>query len=207
MIIKHTKSIFIAFLGFALVSCNITSDNKNARIETSIKNVQITSSLRSYNECIEDGMRSNYQIGIINGENREFGKCDIEISNKIVEPTERIRGDFARTYLYMQNAYPNYIKFNNNIQKLIKKWDKDDPVDDWECLRAKKIKEFQGNLNIILHQRCLNKDTKNIQNKKNNLKIKSQSKNLIKENENIKYSKTKSNKGSFNGKGTHDALK
>ena len=49
MIIKHTKSILIAFLGFALVSCNITSDNKNARIETSIKNVQITSSLRSYN--------------------------------------------------------------------------------------------------------------------------------------------------------------
>ena len=154
-----------------------------------------------------NGLRSNYQIGIINGENREFGKCDIEISNKIVEPTERIRGDFARTYLYMQNAYPNYIKFNNNIQKLIKKWDKDDPVDDWECLRAKKIKEFQGNLNIILHQRCLNKDTKDIQNKKNNLKIKSQSKNLIKENGNIKYSKTKSNIGSFNGKGNHDALK
>ena len=94
-----------------------------------------------------NGLRSNYQIGIINGENREFGKCDIEISNKVVEPTERIRGDFARTYLYMQNAYPNYIKFNNNIQKLIKKWDKDDPVDDWECLRAKKIQEFQGNLN------------------------------------------------------------
>ena len=154
-----------------------------------------------------NGLRSNYQIGIINGENREFGKCDIEISNKIVEPTEKIRGDFARTYLYMQNAYPNYIKFNNNIQKLIKKWDKDDPVDDWECLRAKKIEEFQGNINIILHQRCLNKNTKNLKNKKNNFKIERRSKNLIKENGNIKYSKTKSNIGSFKGKGNHDALK
>ena len=71
----------------------------------------------------------------------------------------------------MQNAYPNYIKFNNNTQKLIKKWDKDDPVDDWECLRAKKIEEFQRNINIILHQRCLNKNTKNFKNKKNNFKI------------------------------------
>ena len=65
MIIKHTKSILIAFLGFALVSCNVTSDNKNARIETSIKNVQITSSLRSYNECIEDGKSFSQKFLII----------------------------------------------------------------------------------------------------------------------------------------------
>ena len=55
MIIKYTKLIFTGFLGFALASCNITSDNKNARIETSIKNVKITNTLRSYNECIDDG--------------------------------------------------------------------------------------------------------------------------------------------------------
>ena len=39
-----------------------------------------------------NGLRRNYQIGIINGKKREFGKCDVEISNKIIEPAERIRG-------------------------------------------------------------------------------------------------------------------
>ena len=33
-----------------------------------------------------NGLRSNYQIAIIKGEPREFGKCDIEIQNKKVEP-------------------------------------------------------------------------------------------------------------------------
>jgi len=37
-------------------------------------------------------------MGIINGEKREFGKCDVEIKNKKVEPKESIRGEIARTY-------------------------------------------------------------------------------------------------------------
>ena len=31
---------------------------------------------------------------IINGEKREFGKCDVEIKNKIVEPKESKRRDY-----------------------------------------------------------------------------------------------------------------
>jgi hypothetical protein len=55
MKIKYKNIIFLAFSSFALASCNLTMDNKNARIETSIKNVKISSSLRSYDQCIEDG--------------------------------------------------------------------------------------------------------------------------------------------------------
>jgi deoxyribonuclease-1 len=31
-----------------------------------------------------NGRRSNYSMAIINGEKREFGKCDVEIENKKV---------------------------------------------------------------------------------------------------------------------------
>ena len=101
-----------------------------------------------------NGLRSNHQIGFIHGENREFGKCDIEIKNKKIEPSEKIRGDIARTYMYMEQNYPNYIKYENSIKNLIIKWDNEDPVDDWECRRAEKIYRIQGNLNQILVKRC-----------------------------------------------------
>jgi len=104
-----------------------------------------------------NGMRSNYQIGEIDGEEREFGKCDIEIKNKKVEPAPKIRGNIARTYLYMEQTYPQYIKFNQSIKKLIIKWDQDDPVDEWECKRAILISNIQGNTNKILQNRCTNK--------------------------------------------------
>jgi deoxyribonuclease-1 len=46
-----------------------------------------------------NGRRSNYSMAIIKGEKREFGKCDVEIKNKKVEPKESIRGEITRTYL------------------------------------------------------------------------------------------------------------
>ena len=61
MKIKYKNILFLAFSSFALASCNLTMDNKNARIETSIKNVKISSSLRSYDQCIEDG--KNFDSG------------------------------------------------------------------------------------------------------------------------------------------------
>ena len=45
-------------------------------------------------------------MAIIKGEKREFGKCDVEIKNKKVEPKESIRGEIARTYMYMDSVYP-----------------------------------------------------------------------------------------------------
>ena len=101
-----------------------------------------------------NGLRSNYQIGLIEGEERDFGRCDIEFKNKNVEPMEKIRGDIARTYMYMEQSYPQYVKFESSLKKLLIKWDKDDPVDNWECKRAEKIFKIQGNLNQIITKRC-----------------------------------------------------
>ena len=58
--------------------------------------------------------------------------------------------------MYMELNYPKYIKYNNKLKTLIIKWDKEDPIDNWECKRAKKIQAIQGNPNSVILKRCNN---------------------------------------------------
>ncbi|MDC1086798.1 endonuclease [Alphaproteobacteria bacterium] len=153
-----------------------------------------------------NGMRSNYQIGEIEGEEREFGKCDIEIKNKKVEPTPKIRGDIARTYLYMEQTYPQYIKFNQSIKKLIIKWDQEDPVDAWECKRAILISNIQGNTNKILQNRCSNQ-IKIGAIKPNNQTIDQNDKIDKGKASNLYKLSSENTKGTFKGKGTSNSFK
>ena len=76
-----------------------------------------------------NGLRSNYQIGLIPGEIRELGVCNIETNNKKFDPSESIRGDIARTYKYIKLKYPKIINYNKSVSQLIIKWNKDNPVD------------------------------------------------------------------------------
>ena len=46
-------------------------------------------------------LRSHYSMAMIPGEPREFGRCDLEIEDRKIEPRPDIRGDIARTYFYM----------------------------------------------------------------------------------------------------------
>jgi deoxyribonuclease-1 len=97
-----------------------------------------------------NGLRSNYSMEMIPGEKREFGDCDVEIENHKVEPRPEIRGDIARTYLYMNQAYPGKGILSRSNQKLFEAWDKLDPVDDWERERARRIEALQGNPNPFI---------------------------------------------------------
>ena len=101
-----------------------------------------------------NGRRSNYSMAIIKGEKREFGKCDVEIKNKKVEPREEIRGEIARTYLYMDSVYPGRGIISKKNRKLFDACERSDPVDQWECERARKIQKLQGNKNRILINLC-----------------------------------------------------
>ena len=98
--------------------------------------------------------RSNYSMAIIEGEKREFGKCDFEISRKEVEPREEIRGEIARTYLYMDSVYPGRGIISKKNRKLFNTCDRSDPVDQWECERTRRIEMIQGNRNEIVIGRC-----------------------------------------------------
>ena len=101
-----------------------------------------------------NGRRSNYSMGIIEGEKREFGKCDVEIKSRKVEPREEFRGEIARTYMYMDSVYPGRGIISKKNWKLFESWHRSDPVDEWECERAKRIEKIQGNRNEIVLKKC-----------------------------------------------------
>jgi len=74
----------------------------------------------------------------------------VEIEHCKIEPRPAIRGDVARTYLYMNWAYPGHGIISRSNQKLFEAWNRADPVDDWERERARRIEAIQGNRNPFI---------------------------------------------------------
>jgi deoxyribonuclease I len=101
-----------------------------------------------------NGLRENFSMAMIPSDQREFGSCRVKISDRKFEPPPDVRGDIARTYLYMDKAYPGYGIISEKNRKLFEAWSKEDPVDAWECTRARRIKELQGNANEFVEQAC-----------------------------------------------------
>ena len=77
----------------------------------------------------------------------------MKIEGKKVEPPEYTRGAIARTYKYMASAYPRF-RLSSQQEKLMAAWDKMYPPDQWECVRARRIAELQGNMSGIIEARC-----------------------------------------------------
>ena len=79
-----------------------------------------------------NGLRSNYSMAIIEGEQRNFGKCDVEIKRRKVELREEVRGEIARTYFYMDSVYPGKGIISKKNRSMFEEWNRSDPVDEWE---------------------------------------------------------------------------
>jgi deoxyribonuclease-1 len=94
-----------------------------------------------------NGDRSNYRWGMIPGEERRYGTCNIEVDSSIrrAEPPDAVKGDIARTYFYMSDTYG--INLSNQQRKLFSAWNKEDPTDQWERERNRRIEKVQGNRN------------------------------------------------------------
>jgi len=92
---------------------------------------------------------------MISGEERRFGSCEMEISDRKAEPPENIRDDIARIYFYMDESYPGRGIISSKNRKLFEAWDKQDPVDVWECERELRISKMQGNQNYFVRNECL----------------------------------------------------
>ncbi len=86
-----------------------------------------------------NGDRSNYRFGMLEGESRAYGACDFEVDFKqrTAEPAPEIRGDIARTYFYMSDTYG--IRLSKQQKRLFDIWDREDPEDDWEKERKRRI--------------------------------------------------------------------
>ncbi|MCK4441572.1 MAG: endonuclease [Sulfurovaceae bacterium] len=101
-----------------------------------------------------NGDRSNYPYGNIPGEKRVYGKVDMEIesSKRVAEPKKSILGDIARTYFYMHDKYNMYI--SPEQEKMLIKWNNQDPVSRWEKKKNLLVKDIQGDDNeYISHYR------------------------------------------------------
>lgn len=91
--------------------------------------------------------RSNYRFGLIEGERRSFGRCDIEFDPRTrrAEPRPEIRGDIARISLYMQATHG--IRLSNAQRYLFEAWHREDPPDASEQRRHAAIAALQGRRN------------------------------------------------------------
>lgn len=101
-----------------------------------------------------NAMRSNFNYQMLAGEPATFGTCDMKIADRKAEPPARARGQIARTYFYMQDAYSRY-HMSRQQEQLMGAWDRQHPVDAWECSRAKRIEAMQGNENKFVKQPCV----------------------------------------------------
>lgn len=100
-----------------------------------------------------NALRSNYSFTLLPGEDTDFGSCAMKIDNRKAEPPVAARGTIARTYLYMDQTYPQF-KMSSKTRKLMTAWDKTYPVAQWECTRAESIRAIQGNRNAVLERAC-----------------------------------------------------
>ncbi|MEZ9595501.1 endonuclease [Shewanella sp. 10N.261.52.F9] len=97
--------------------------------------------------------RANYNFAMLPSSGSSFGSCEVKVHDRKVEPTIGSRGRIARTYLYMEQAYPRY-KMSKQQKQLMTAWDKQFPVSKWECKRAQRIETLQKNRNYIVYSQC-----------------------------------------------------
>ena len=101
-----------------------------------------------------NALRQNYNFQMLPGEKPDFGSCEMKIADRKAEPPIRSRGQIARTYKYMADAYAPRYRMSRQQTQLMDAWDKMYQVDAWECTRAKRIEKLQGNENPFVKGPC-----------------------------------------------------
>lgn len=87
--------------------------------------------------------RGKKEYGMVLGELRLYGLCDFEIGlDSRVEPSASVRGDLARSVLYMADRYG--IRLSTQQRKLMEAWHREDPADRNEKQRNESIRGLQG---------------------------------------------------------------
>jgi len=99
-----------------------------------------------------NGDRSNKPVGLIDGEPRQYGRCDFETNTTTVEPPAAQQGNVARTYLYMDTTYGPFLTEAERL--MFAQMDAADPVDMAECRWAREVALVQHNQNHVVEQRC-----------------------------------------------------
>jgi deoxyribonuclease-1 len=92
--------------------------------------------------------RGAYPFREIRGERTVEPGCDLEIDHRarVVEPRPAVRGDIARAMLYMADRYGE-LKLYERQHRLLMDWHLEDPPDETERARNRRIAQLQGHPN------------------------------------------------------------
>lgn len=113
-----------------------------------------------------NGLRGDLPMGILDPPARTpahhrptldvftFGACKSTIARGVFLPRPEVRGDLARASLYMDRAYPTRNILDEDHRALFQRWSAEDPPDDWEHERNRRIAEVQGNANPFIGERA-----------------------------------------------------
>jgi len=99
-----------------------------------------------------NGDRSNLRYDFEEARKGQYGECrfEVDFDQDRVRIKKDIRGDVARTYLYMSDRYK--MKLSSQEVNKFSAWNNEDPVDAWEIEKNERIKAIQGNGNLRISQ-------------------------------------------------------
>ena len=101
-----------------------------------------------------NAIRSNLRYAALPSDQPTFGSCPMKVSGNAAEPPDWAKGEVARAALYMDWAYGPAYQLSRQQKQLFSAWDKQYPVSEWECQRAKRIQVIQGNTNPFITNSC-----------------------------------------------------
>ena len=102
-----------------------------------------------------NAMRQNFNYAMLPQTPPTFGSCAMKIDGRKVEPPDRAKGFVARAALYMDASYSPHYRLSSQQKRLFATWNRQFPVDKWECTRTKRIEKIQGNPNNFVKFPCL----------------------------------------------------
>ena len=90
-----------------------------------------------------NGNRANYRFGANTPKIGMYGKCNFEVDFKAKRAfvKDEIKGDIARIYFYMSEKYN--IRLSKQERKMMEVWDKQDPIDEWEIEKNRRIEKIK----------------------------------------------------------------
>ena len=85
--------------------------------------------------------------------NPSFKIGSLKFDERYMEPSDEVKGDIARVYLYMDERYD--LELSKHQKEIFEVWHRLDPVDDHECAIAKIILKVQGGENSLIEEGCV----------------------------------------------------
>lgn len=81
-------------------------------------------------------------VETVKNKRKTYGKCDIAIGSRGIEPPVNKKGDIARVAFYMGETYG--VTYSKRQYELFKQWDNQDPISEQERAHNLRVIKAQG---------------------------------------------------------------